>query len=208
LAVLMGLSLLSSCVLVIAHVPHAATLIYGGTLSRVWSLAMGGLVAYTRFGSSVRPSLKLSLLPLSVGCVFALGALVLGSSGRTAPAYLAMVPGYSLVSLSALLVALATAQGETVFGGVLTAPPLRFVGRISYGLYLFHPFVYHFFMARHGERLSAGLLGRATLAVLAAVALATLSYNYFESYFLRMKSRFASAPVDLLKADTVGTQSA
>jgi peptidoglycan/LPS O-acetylase OafA/YrhL len=190
LFLVMAISLGSSCALALTRVPHAATLIYGGTLSRVWSLALGGLVAYSRFGAEGRPPAWRAALPLGVGSASVLVAVVLAASGRTALAYLVMVPAYSFISLAALLLALATASSATVVGRGLRARPLRFTGRISYGLYLFHPFAYHLFLARHGERLSVGLIARAGLGVLLAFAVAAISFKYFESYFLKMKSKF------------------
>jgi peptidoglycan/LPS O-acetylase OafA/YrhL len=191
LRVLLGLmlfSLLSSTALVLARVPQAASLIYQGTPSRVWSLAVGALVAFSRRGV-LSVSLRHSASYLVAGIVFAVGAIALGAKRLTAPAYLAMVPGYSLISLSGLMLALTTTP-QGLVARLLSSRALRFTGRISYGLYLFHPIVYRVFMAAHGERPSLELALRALLAVAAVFVLATLSYRFFESYFLRLKAKF------------------
>jgi peptidoglycan/LPS O-acetylase OafA/YrhL len=100
------------------------------------------------------------------------------------------------------------AQGylELLFGGLATALlligflgcgglqkriTLRYLGKISYGLYLFH--IPCFTLVR---KLAPHLLGHASPLFSAVVALpltigvASVSYRYFESPFLRMKERF------------------
>lgn len=186
---LMGLSLASSAYFVAAQVPHAASLVYQGTLSRVWSLALGAMVAYSAWGSSARPPRWVIVACAGLGCSFAALAIVLGALRLTPPAYLAMVPGYSLLSLSALLASLASTPKDWL-GRALTVAPLRYTGRISYGLYLFHPFAYRALMSPLGERMSLEFLGRAALGVAAAFIAATVSFYLFERHILKLKSHF------------------
>ena len=68
---------------------------------------------------------------------------------------------------------------------------LRYLGKISYGLYLFHPFALR--IADH-MALSVGLDSLAIASVaglLVDVGIAWLSYEYFEKPFLRSKERYA-----------------
>jgi peptidoglycan/LPS O-acetylase OafA/YrhL len=76
----------------------------------------------------------------------------------------------------------------------LDAAPLRFLGRISYSLYLYHftaVGLVQYFLG--GERLHAP----ASLSV--TLALATASYLLVEQPFLRLKDRFAVEPAKSLK---------
>jgi peptidoglycan/LPS O-acetylase OafA/YrhL len=75
--------------------------------------------------------------------------------------------------------------------------PFVYLGRISYGLYVFHILCRYiamrvFSMAHVRNTTIVGLPNTAmlTLAFGLTVAMAILSYNYFEKPFLRMKSRF------------------
>jgi peptidoglycan/LPS O-acetylase OafA/YrhL len=78
---------------------------------------------------------------------------------------------------------------------------LVYLGRISFGLYMFHSFLFHcvfswrpqmlpdFVSAVHLPAVAAPVIG--TVVVLAlSIALASLSYRFFERPFLRLKERF------------------
>lgn len=73
--------------------------------------------------------------------------------------------------------------------------PLRYLGRISYGIYMFHQFVLYFIFrawvpGHPMNDLSIFLAGAAL-----TIALAGLSYRYFESYFLRRKVKLRPSPL-------------
>ena len=82
--------------------------------------------------------------------------------------------------------------------------PIVYLGRISYGLYVFHELVYFFIFWIWGSwltrfskllHLSAwqGWVGTA-LSFAVTVLIAHLSYRFFESPFLRLKRRFTFVP--------------
>jgi peptidoglycan/LPS O-acetylase OafA/YrhL len=84
-----------------------------------------------------------------------------------------------------------------VFGGtsrrsplrLLSWPPLRGVGRISYGLYLYHLPIYYYTVA------PAPTLGNLGFAVAATFAVATLSWFLIERPLLAVAGRFRRPPV-------------
>lgn len=99
--------------------------------------------------------------------------------------------GYVLVAGAAALVVLDLVAGRhSWMGRLLATRPMVFVGRISYGLYLYHLPVYYAV-----EKLlpDASLSVRLTIKVTVSVALATASFFLIEQRFLRLKSRFESA---------------
>jgi peptidoglycan/LPS O-acetylase OafA/YrhL len=111
--------------------------------------------------------------------------------------YFAQVWGYSVVALAWATLVLWTVlhRGETSTAG-LRGRPLRHLGKICYGLYLLH------LPAEDGLlRLSArlGLPGDPNSVLMfllkcaSAVLLAQLSWAFFESRLLRLKTRFDSA---------------
>lgn len=71
--------------------------------------------------------------------------------------------------------------------------PLRWLGRISYGLYVFHD-IPHDFYARAGARLRFLQQDEATalVAAVCTVAIAWLSFRFFESPFLNLKERWTA----------------
>lgn len=65
--------------------------------------------------------------------------------------------------------------------------PLQYVGKISYGIYLIHEFVLYFLFKTWfiGHPLADGVIF--VIGATLTIALASLSYRYFESYFLNKK---------------------
>ena len=108
--------------------------------------------------------------------------------------------GWSLVLLGTLLF-LVCALG---IPSNLVPRSLIYLGRISYGLYVFHPLIYFMIFTKIGPHLArrfpsmqvparfpdlpiaAGIL----FALALTIAVSHLSYRYFESPFLRLKERF------------------
>ncbi|MBO9594960.1 MAG: acyltransferase [Niabella sp.] len=92
------------------------------------------------------------------------------------------------------------------FGSAAKRMPsvLAYLGRISYGMYVFHITMYWIVYKIFGEALSAfsGKIGLyewkhavgMVIAFLMTVSLSFLSYRYFEKPFLRLKRRFTLVP--------------
>ena len=98
--------------------------------------------------------------------------------------------GYTLTAVGCGLLVVAsqsTAAGRSIFA----SHPARFLGKISYGFYVYH------FAAIDFALLLGGWLGLDTplflgaLAFIATTSAAAISYMYFERPFIRMKARFA-----------------
>lgn len=74
--------------------------------------------------------------------------------------------------------------------------PMNGLGKISYGLYLYHPFVYFlllYFYHQGFGRTAYPLVNLVlinSLTVIGTILFSWLSYYYFENYFLKMKKKF------------------
>lgn len=96
--------------------------------------------------------------------------------------------GHTLVAISiALILAVVITSPPKFALSVLRFAPLVWIGRISYGLYLWHWPARWFIYPKNGLPSSAGQL--LTVVVL-SLSLTTLSYYFVEKPFLRWKKRF------------------
>jgi peptidoglycan/LPS O-acetylase OafA/YrhL len=147
-------------------------------------LAGGGLLAIAR---QSRPKM-LRLLPVlglaSAGLGLALVALAL-KWGYWAGLFLALVASCALVNL-------ASTDRDWIARRLLASRPAVFIGRISYGIYLYHFFVWWGLMQLFGHH-PATQRGWFLLVAgsLLCVALATLSWFAIEMPANRLKSRFS-----------------
>jgi peptidoglycan/LPS O-acetylase OafA/YrhL len=104
--------------------------------------------------------------------------------------------------LAALLLKALGAPASSGWSRFFCSSPMVTLGKYSYGLYVYHHFLSYYFVTHGTDRLLAGVIGShiAALAILAgagmavSMAIAWLSYEYFEKFFLRLK-RFWSSPV-------------
>ena len=88
---------------------------------------------------------------------------------------------------------------------------LIFLGTYSYGLYVYHHFISYYFTVNHTERELAQWLGshgvaialQATLGAAVSLAIAYLSYEFFEKRFLGLKRFYTTAREPALSATKV-----
>jgi peptidoglycan/LPS O-acetylase OafA/YrhL len=93
---------------------------------------------------------------------------------------------------------LVLALSDTLLRRLLGLRALRACGQLSYGMYLFHPMVLQLYYALPGRGFWPLLLGSAlpkqllvtTVAILATVMIAGLSWKFYEQPFLRLKQFF------------------
>jgi peptidoglycan/LPS O-acetylase OafA/YrhL len=169
---------------------HARDL-WPNTFVQFQFFSTGALLSFALRGRAPRFSTAARLALFAAG----IGALVVSArlffSHEATFSYLA--PGFLLVNAGCMLTFLSF-LGESRMGkwGVLT-----YLGRISYGLYVFHwmivtatSHVGRLLISRHllSPPLTEGLMTIA--AFLLTVGLASLSYRFFEAPILRFKKRF------------------
>jgi peptidoglycan/LPS O-acetylase OafA/YrhL len=113
--------------------------------------------------------------------------------------------GYTLLDFgfAALLLLSVTPVKNNSLAKVVANRPLRFLGKYSYGLYVFHMPI-TFLLSKNGvtayslaRGIGAPLLGRVcfiALAMILSIVVALVSWHVWEKHFLKLKARFAYAP--------------
>jgi len=182
-AVCLGMLVLASAARLIL-LPHArnSDMIWTNTLTRLDPIALGVMTAVllrrkpVRLPKWARVSLLLSGLAVWLACGHFFGL----SRGF-------MLLGYPCVALGALLIFFSAHAIKDVPAALL------YLGKISYGLYVFHTLCLYLMAkllggpAQNAPQFAAYWFGGMALTIAAAA----LSYRFFESPFLRYKERLA-----------------
>jgi peptidoglycan/LPS O-acetylase OafA/YrhL len=164
------------------------TRIYYGTDTRAMPLLAGVLLAFVwPVMRRTRPVTGAARVALDVAGLVGL-ALVLAAVFEWTD-YMPVVyqGGLSVLALGAVLLIASAAHPSSTVGRVLGVEPLRWIGRRSYGIYLWHWPVMAMTRADVDVRLSAGLL--LALQVAATLLVADLSYRYVEMPIRRREAR-------------------
>lgn len=103
--------------------------------------------------------------------------------------------------LAALLLKALCAPAASAWSRFFRSSPMTTLGKYSYGLYVYHHFFSYYFSSHRTELVLASVIGSRTAALAvqavggmaASMAIAWLSYEYFEKYFLRLKRFWPSS---------------
>ncbi len=151
--------------------------------TRLLSLSLGCSVAFAEPWLRARSS-RLVLGAVAAALVGAIG-LLLGATFKLNGAIATV--GFSGISLTAVLLALLADSTRSPARALLANPPLQAVGRISYGLYLYHFPIFVAMRVRYAEDQPS--LARIALAVTIAGAVAAVSFVLFERPILAARDR-------------------
>ncbi|GAA2696284.1 MULTISPECIES: acyltransferase family protein [Actinosynnema] len=167
------------------YTPLDHTAAYFITPTRMWELGIGGLLAIGL------PRLALSrtarLVTGWLGLAAVLAAAFLFTTAMQFPGWIALLP----VLGAAALLAAGSGTGDGGVSALLARQPLRYLGDISYSLYLWHWPVLVFLLEFQGAaHLSAEW---ALVAAAASVALAALSTRLVETPLRHLRPRAAYA---------------
>jgi peptidoglycan/LPS O-acetylase OafA/YrhL len=160
--------------------------VYYGLDTRLWELLAGCALALV-LASPVYGGLKTFagnhphiVMRAAMASGMTLVALTVGIDGKyPLSSYAALL----LATLAAVAMVLSLVTGEhSAFNRLLSAPPLVFMGRISYALYLWHVPIFIF--------VGYQAIGPLMLSTAFTFGAAMLSYRLIEQPFLRLKERF------------------
>ncbi len=183
------------------EVGEAKRFLYMGSMFRMWSLALGSALAFSEHRVRENPR---KFLKLAVG-LFLLGQLLVqvfvvkwGVAKISLP--LAMKinawPGvwvvrlfaFPLISAGIVLACICLRDAGGWLGRGLRFGPLQYMGKVSYGWYLFHVPLFAHVFEEWGE--SPATLG---VAAVLSVLVATVCFYAIEKPILRLKSRFGGS---------------
>ena len=190
------------CILFVPHPYLHAELLYRLTPLRVDALLIGGAAALAIRGPERATVLRLARPALALAGIgfIALELLFHHHAGTfyqpSGDARLLTTVGYTLIDLASAALILNLLSLSNPIARVLNLAPLRALGRISYGFYVFHDMfhlalgrfvTYHVTSPAHPHN----LVNIGVVAFCVTLALATLSYHMYEKPLLRLKARFA-----------------
>lgn len=168
------------------------------TFTRIDGLCIGSMVALLQkinpdFLKKFNTPVVLLMALINFGFYF-----INNQSGFTLP-YLAFVGYTTFAVLFGLLVYEAVNGRSRIIHWLLDNRPLKFFGKISYGLYVWHWPVYILLFDRtrdwimtRGTALRMAELSSGIFVTFAAVLVSVLSYQLYEKPFLSLKKRFSS----------------
>lgn len=143
---------------------------YFATPTRIWELAVGAIIATGVLSTSRRWS-RTALR--TTGLLAIAYAAVFFDSATLFPGAAALLP---VLGTGAIIVAAERATSDRDFGRVLTPAPIRYVGRISYSLYLWHAPILVFGAALF----PGGGFVRGLVCVVISLVVAAASYRIIE----------------------------
>lgn len=181
----------------------AALLIYRVTPARMMSLGLGGMFAIFEFKLSDTTWRKRAALAFLLLGVLALGAtLLISDPARTADVdamagwrTVARMYGFSLVSGFCFITVYGWNLGEGLLKNIMSKGAMPSIGKISYGLYLYHFPIFYYLGAMVGDEAMPGgtghaSAGKAVLALVVTFVFSTASYFLFERRLLDIKPAF------------------
>ncbi len=175
--------------LAIVGVEHPG--VWCNTLARLDPIALGALLAFVLNGRApqIRNGVRVLMCVAAIAGWWLIGRF-LGHDGPTS------IATYGLSALASVMLLIAVLKSDAP---LLRVPPLSWIvylGRISYGLYVFHLFALALIMQ---HVVAIGFELRVLSSFVLTVTLAAASYKLLEQPFLRLKKRFSfsSGPDDV-----------
>jgi peptidoglycan/LPS O-acetylase OafA/YrhL len=192
LAIAMLLVAISTRVVLAAtDVTHPA--VWCNTIARLDSIALGAILAVALGGRA--PQLKIATRLVLAGAAVATLLLVATYLRQAGPS---SVITYTATALAGVMLLLSVLQANASFLRRPVFSWLVYLGRISYGLYVFHllalALVPQIVIGYFGIPLNFEL--RVLLSFVLTVVFASASYTWLEQPFLRLKERFTRIPKD------------
>ncbi|HUS00098.1 MAG TPA: acyltransferase [Chitinophagaceae bacterium] len=142
---------------------------------------------------------KRNLKPVQNGYLFLLGVIAIGiyfTNTSQANPFISTI-GFTLLALFfAGLINFVTINPNSSLSKVFKVGWLIFIGRISYGLYIYHWIIYRIVHPRFAFWMNNMIIDKdlvnwisLVVCLIVSLVISTVSYFYFESYFLKLKRK-------------------
>lgn len=184
--IFLGIALVSRLLLVILEVPHPG--IWCNTFARLDPIAGGILLALSmrhRFLEPITNNFKRISLIIFALFLYILAARYFEPAGPTS------ITLFSITAVASVLIIWAIITPRGINSKKYTV--LIYLGRISYGLYVFHMLGIKLAdVILENSSITGSMLtfGRAGIALTTTIILSIISYNLLEKPFLKLKKRF------------------
>ena len=160
------------------------TLTHHFTFTRMDDLAIGAILAIIEYRGFVKRNNAIYFLLVLV-LVNIFWFLKPYFSHPVADSIVSLQTSISFCSLVGFVICL---NEDNWLKKLLSQTPLIYTGKVSYGLYVFHPFCFKLFEIFLNTKFWAvNLIGSLVFTYI----IASLSYYYFEAYFLKLKERYS-----------------
>ena len=192
-----------ACVWLVPKAYLDLEMLYRLTPLRADALLIGGLAALCLRGPEARRVLlwaRPGALAMTVG--FLIWEWIYRTFSGTGSFYVALpnnpvltTVGYTLIDLFSAALILSILTIDNPVARLLNLGPLRRLGQISYGFYVFHDMfhdVYKRIVYRFDPAATNPSIKIAVVAFAGTLLVATLSYRLFEMPFLKLKARFSA----------------
>lgn len=169
------------------------------TPCRLDALCIGGWIALAMREESAAKNLLRARLLAVVSAALLFASLMWNALLGTYPAVvLGLRTTLLAVFFGALIALMVSDDGPAAIKATCRMAWLRWLGKYSYGLYVYHGIIsWHFFHNQVFESLTErfdsvwlGLLSSATLGIGLSILVSVLSYHFYEAYFLKLKRFF------------------
>ena len=162
------------------------------TFCRMDGFIIGGVLFLIQQKRNLKPVQNFYLLLIAV-----IAAGIYFTNTTQANPFISTI-GYTLLALFfAGLINFITINPNSSLSNAFKVWWLRFIGRISYGLYIYHWIIYRFLHPKISFWMNNILIDQKDLVnwvslftcLIVSLVISTISYFYFESYFLKMKRK-------------------
>lgn len=142
------------------------------------------------------------IVPMVLGTLFALAIVICNPWGG----HIGSSIGYSFgaLTMASSLVYLHTVRPRWAMA-VLESRAVVYVGRISYGMYIFQKMIINGLVILFGASGTVHKLVVIVLSYAATILMASISYRVIEAPFLRLKARFSGTPDTVRVAKQLAT---
>jgi peptidoglycan/LPS O-acetylase OafA/YrhL len=192
------------CILLVLSSPIVAGILhetigplptYVSTLSRTGLLAAGGWLALVWRDPDKKP--RWLRLAVPVACISGL-LLLLERTFLTDPRFAMWEPSLALICGTACVALASKTTGFSFFRRFFESDILRWLGKYSYGIYVYHHALKTVWMHFIWERIAVPMVGPGwagtivyfVIATIASLSLAWLSWHFFEARVLSLKRHF------------------